>query len=77
MAAPVCRSSVPPPEWVHPVKLDTLQELTGSRNGQAADFKRKCSAALGSLTKIGFLTGYSVEGDTVTVQRSLRALPQA
>lgn len=61
----------------YPVKLDTLQELTGSRNGQAADFKRKCSAALGSLTKIGFLTGYSVEGDTVTVQRSLRALPQA
>ena len=58
-----------------PVKLATLQRLTGSRNEQAAGFKRHCRAALDQLVHIGFLQSYSVERDTVTVQR-MTALPR-
>lgn len=52
-----------------PVKLTTLQGLTGSRNGQAADFKRQCRKALDELVKLGFLQGYTFQGDSVAVQR--------
>ena len=52
-----------------PVKLATLQRLTGSKNAQAADFKRKCRAALDELVKLCFLTGYRIERDIVTVSR--------
>ena len=58
-----------------PVKLATLQRLTGSKNAQAADFKRKCRVALDELVKLGFLTGYRIERDTVTVSR-VAALPR-
>jgi len=47
----------------------TLQRLTGSRNTQAASFKRQLRTALDELVKIGFLESYNIEGDTVTVQR--------
>jgi hypothetical protein len=57
-----------------PVKLATLQRLTGSRNTQAAGFKRHCRTALDELVKITFLQNYSIDGDTVTVRRAL-ALP--
>ncbi len=53
----------------YPVKIAFLQRLSGSRNLQAASFKRQCRAALDELMKIGFLESYSIEGDTVTVKR--------
>jgi len=53
----------------YPVKIATLHRLTGSRNTQAASFKRQLRTALDELVKIGFLESYNIEGDTVTVQR--------
>lgn len=53
----------------YPVKLATLQRLTGSRNEQLASFKRHCRTALDELVKMGFLQGYDIEGDTLTAQR--------
>ncbi len=52
-----------------PIKLSTLQQLTGSRNKQPADFKRKVKAALDELVSIGFLAEYSFNGDLLTVKR--------
>lgn len=57
-----------------PVKLETLQRLTGSRNPQAASFKRQCRVALDELVSIGFLQSYSIDGDAVSAHR-LPALP--
>jgi TrfA protein len=54
-----------------PVKLSTLQELTGSRNKQAADFKRKCRLALDELVKVGFLENYQIDKNMVSVERQL------
>jgi hypothetical protein len=59
----------------HPVKLATLQRLTGSRNAQAADFKRQCRKALDELVKLGFLASYNFDHDIVTV-RHVPALPR-
>jgi hypothetical protein len=53
----------------YPVKLATLQRMTGSKNAQRASFKRQCRTALATLVEIGFLQGFTIEGDTVTVQR--------
>ena len=53
----------------YPVKLATLQKLTGSKNAQPASFKRQCRAALDELVRLAFLQGYSIEDDTVTAQR--------
>lgn len=58
------------------VKLATLQKLTGSRNTQAADFKRKCKIALEELVALGFLANFSIEGSTVSVTRAHQALPK-
>jgi TrfA protein len=55
-------------EKPYPVKLSTLQEITGSQNKQPSDFKRKVKAALEALIKIGFLTSYVIETDLVTVK---------
>lgn len=52
-----------------PVKLETLKRLTGSRNSQDSDFKRKVKAALDRLIWIGLLKNYSVERNIVTVER--------
>lgn len=57
-----------------PVKLATLQRLTGSKNAQAADFKRKCRAALDELERLGFLISYSMDAQSVLVRRVL-AMP--
>jgi hypothetical protein len=57
------------------VKLTTLQQYTGSRNKQAAGFKRHARTALEALIEIGFLQTYSIEGDIVRVQRA-PALPR-
>jgi hypothetical protein len=59
-----------------PIKLDTLRGYVGSRNIQRAGFKIKLRAALEELVSIGFLTGYDITGDAVTVVRTLAALPQ-
>lgn len=59
----------------HPVKLTTLQRLTGSRNPQPASFKRQCRAALNTLVEVGFLQGFIIEGELVTVNR-VAALPR-
>jgi hypothetical protein len=60
----------------YPIKLATLQKLTGSRNAQTASFKRQCRAALDELVKIGFLESHSIEDDTVTVKR-VPSLPRS
>ena len=54
----------------YPVKLATLHKLTGSRNKQPADFKRKIVVALSELVKIGFLKDYNIDSGLVTVKRS-------
>ena len=54
-----------------PLKLATLRAYTGSRNKQPADFKRKVRAALDRLVEIGFLVGYKIEKDLVSVERAL------
>jgi len=59
-----------------PIKLDTLRGYVGSRNIQRAGFKVKLRTALEELVSIGFLTGYDITGDAVTVVRTLAALPQ-
>lgn len=59
-----------------PIKLDTLRGYVGSRNIQRAGFKVKLRTALEELVNIGFLTGYDITGDAVTVVRTLAALPQ-
>ena len=53
-----------------PVKMDTLRGYVGSKNQQKAGFKIKLRGALDELVEIGFLTGYSIDGDIVTVERS-------
>ena len=58
-----------------PVSFSFLQQITGSRNVQAADFKRKCRQALDELVSIGFLQSYSHERDRVTVKRAPPFLP--
>jgi TrfA protein. len=59
-----------------PIKLDTLRGYVGSRNVQRAGFKVKLRIALDELVTIGFLTSYDITGDTVTVSRTLAALPK-
>jgi len=60
----------------YPVKLSTLQQLTGSRNKQPASFKRQAKTALDTLVSIGFLSDYTIEGDLVTVRRAPVSFPQ-
>jgi TrfA protein len=52
-----------------PIGIEFLSDITGSVNKQKADFKRKVKTALEELVKIGFLRGYSIEGDIVKVER--------
>ena len=59
-----------------PVKLDTLRSYVGSKNFQKAGFKVKLRAALDELVKIGFLSGYAIDGDIVSVDRSATSLLQ-
>jgi TrfA protein len=61
----------------HPVKLKTLQELTGSKNVQSASFKRQVKTALTTLQKIGFLQSFTIEASLVTIERVYRALPKS
>ena len=54
----------------YPVKLEFLQQLTGSKNSQPASFKRQVCTALDVLVAIGFLQDYSVVDGLVKVGRS-------
>ena len=58
------------------VKLDTLQAYTGSRNKQAASFKRQVRAALQQLVAVGFLASFGITGDLVNVRRATAQLRQ-
>ena len=51
------------------VKLATLKAYTGSRNKQAASFKRQVRAALEQLVAVGFLISYEIHGDAIEVCR--------
>jgi hypothetical protein len=53
----------------YPIKLATLQEVTGSRNPQPASFKRQMRQALTSLVSLGFLADFYIDIDLVTVVR--------
>ena len=53
----------------YPVKLETLYQLTGSRNSEFRSFKRQVKIALEALVAIGFLQSYQIEGDLVSVKR--------
>jgi TrfA protein len=52
-----------------PVSLEFLSSITGSKNSQKADFKRKVAKTLEELVEIGFLKSHSIEGDMVKVER--------
>ena len=51
------------------VRLSTLQAYTGSRNKQAAGFKRQIRTALDQLVAVGFLASYEMRGDAIEVCR--------
>lgn len=56
-----------------PVTSEFLHNITGSTNRNKYAFKQKLKVALGELVKIGFLEGYQVEGDKITVKRVQKA----
>lgn len=59
------------------VQLSTLQAYTGSRNKQAASFKRQIRTALDQLVTVGFLTSYEMLADAVEVCRQRPSLQTA
>ena len=60
----------------YPLKLETLQAYTGSRNSQKASFKRQVKTALESLVQVRFLSSFKIEEDMVQVERALPALKE-
>lgn len=59
----------------YPIKLATLKEVTGSRNPQAASFKRQMRHALNALVDLGFLVRFAIDADLVTVERAQKQIP--
>lgn len=59
------------------VKLETLQAYTGSRNKQAASFKRQVRTALAQLVEVGFLASFEITGSLVSVRRTLPTLKRS
>lgn len=57
-----------------PMKLESLQAITGSRNSQPASFKRQVRAALEILVALGFLQSFEIERGQVSVRRSSQVL---
>jgi TrfA protein len=53
----------------YPVKLTTLQQLSGCKNKQASSFKRQVSIALDELVRIGFLESYNIDDNKIIVKR--------
>lgn len=60
-----------------PVKLATLKAYTGSRNKQAASFKRQVKEALDQLVAVGFLTSFEIRGSVIEVWRPQDVLKPA
>lgn len=56
------------------VKLETLKAYTGSRNKQAASFKRQLKIALQELVDVGFLASFELDDNLVHVRRSVTHL---
>ena len=46
-----------------PIKLETIRDITGSKNKQIAGFKRQVVAALDQLVEVDFLESYVVDSD--------------
>lgn len=53
----------------YPLRIDTLRRLSGSRNQNAAGFKRLLFAALAELEAISAIDAWEVRGDIVHVTR--------
>lgn len=53
----------------YPVKLSTIQALSGSQNKQKASFKRQVKVALDELKSIEFINGYEFEKDIVIIDK--------
>ena len=53
----------------YPIKVETLLQLSGSKNKRLSGFKQKVSAALDDLVKIEFLKSYNIDGNIVIVKR--------
>ena len=66
-------------QWLHgflashaepyPLKVETIMQLSGSRNKQFASFKRQLKTALSELQIIGVITDYEFNGGLVTIYR--------
>jgi hypothetical protein len=56
------------------VKVETLKAYTGSRNKQAASFKRQLKTALQELVDVGFLVSFELDGTLVHVRRTVAQL---
>jgi hypothetical protein len=54
----------------YPLKVETLHRLSGSRNKQVADFKRKLNAAFEDLKAIGAINDCEFTGDLVQIDRT-------
>ena len=52
------------------VKVETLKAYTGSRNKQAASFKRQLKVALQELVDVGFLVAFDIAEGLVHVRRT-------
>jgi hypothetical protein len=52
-----------------PTKIETLRELSGSKNKVLRGFKQKLQAALDELVTVDAIDGFSVEHNLVTIQR--------
>ena len=52
-----------------PVTIEFLSSITGSKNSQLKDVRRKVKVALEELVKIGFLKRYDIEENLVKVVR--------
>ena len=60
------------------VKIETLKAYTGSRNKQAASFKRQLNIALQELVDVGFLASFEIDRNhLVHVRRTVPQLKQS
>jgi hypothetical protein len=53
----------------HPIKIETIHKLSGSKNKRLSNFKILTEAALKELVKIGFLESYTIDKRKVEVKK--------
>jgi hypothetical protein len=53
----------------YPVKIETLQVLSGSHNKGKKGFKQRLKAALDELKQIDFINGYEFDGENVVIDK--------